>query len=180
MSALSLFSPEERDFLIGLFYRTGLYISHADDDGTTQRDDEKETKALLSVLNFLSGRKKYGEMVSELAAEAAHQNKSWKRWAQQEESFLDDAAKAAKMISTRFNKDDVLHFKKALMLVGSYVAKSYREEADYAQEEAGIFGELGEKITAMMTAITDRQSHDEMSVSPAEYDALHALHKALK
>ncbi len=181
MSAdLNALTPEEQDFVIGLLYRAGIWVSHADDDASTEHDDELEAAALQKVLYYIHRHpQKYGAVIAQLAEEALQHTVSWKRWATQGDTFLADISKGVQILSFHFNAEEVLNFKRAMMLVGTGVAKSCRERADYAEAEAGVFGIIADKINSFMSAVMDRNSFRELNISPEEDTALNKLHQAL-
>lgn len=182
MSELGLFTTEEQDLLTGILFRVGHFVSHADDDGSTEKDDMAEQKAIDHALSHVARTASYGSVSNELAAEALRQVRCHGRWKSLEANVVEDVAEATKIAHARLNQDQFNGFRRAVMTVGTSVARAYRENADYEQvdSEAGVFARIADSINSAILSITDNKSYKAMNVSPAEEDALISIHQALR
>ena len=70
-------------------------------------------------------------------------------------------------------------FSKALMLIGTVVAKAFREDNDL-KEDKGYLAWLTEKANELTLAVTDHEAYKDMNISPAESTALTELFMILK
>lgn len=176
-------SSEECLFLMSVMYRAGICVSYADDDGATEEDDGVELNALTRILSYIKSHDDvYGAVVSATAWKALDHKDMWPQWAKEAEdadSVMRDAAKSAHLLRKRYSKDEAKHFCKAIMVIGTSVAKSYREEVDYVEEESGVFGVLADKVNRLIEAVVDPRSLGELNVSPAEDTVLQSLHQSL-
>lgn len=178
MSELQRFSPEDQDVLVGLLCRVGMWISGIDDTDVSTASEEKEEAKLRDVLQSLSATKK-STLIAELASEALRQKSNWPRWATSTDTVLDDVTAAKRILKGQGTSLEMGAFSKALMLIGTVVAKAFREENDL-KEEKGYLSWLTEKANELTLAMTDHESYKDMNISPAEDTALHDLLETLK
>lgn len=180
MSELERFTPQDQDLLIGLFYRVGVWISHIDDTDEGTASEEKEHAKLLNVLQVVAKSDAAGCLVNDLAAEAVRQNTSWARWAKMTDNILSDVAKARATIKAHATPQEYVSFGKAVMMIGTSVARAFREESDMEEKGTGYLSWLTEKAGNLTQALTDREAHKDMNISPAEDTALNDLLDALR
>lgn len=180
MSGLGAFLPKEQDFLIGIFYRVGYWMSYIDDTDVSDRSEQKEQVHMVSALTRVANSKSIPGLVKELAAEALRREGDQKRWLANQDTLLDDVAKAAQMVNSTGTADDYRAFRKAVMFVATSVAKAFREVPDTSTESEGIFSRLLDKAGEALGAAGLGDSNEEMNISPAEDTALHELSAALE
>lgn len=180
MSELERFTPQDQDLLIGLFYRVGIWISHIDDTDEGTASEEKELAKLLHVLGVVAKSDSAGSLVNDLASEAIRQNTSHARWAKMTDDILSDVRQARVIIKAHGTQQEYVSFGKALMMIGTSVARAFREESDMEEKGGGYLSWLTEKASNLTQALTDREAHKDMNISPAEDTALNELLTALK
>ncbi len=180
MSELQRFVPEDQELLVGIFYRTGYWVSTIDDTDVGEESEHIEKKQLISVLEKISKAAKAGALINELAAEAVRQKGSWTRWEGNNDDFLPDLSRAISAAKGQTNAEEYKAFEKAIMMIGTAVAEAYREDADNAPEPEGYFSWLSEKANNVVLALTDKQSLKDMNISPQEDDALQEMWATLK
>lgn len=181
MSELQRFLPADQDLLVGVMYRTGVWMSHIDDTDETDKSEDKERAKMLSVLKSISTSAKAGELVAEIAEEAIRQQPNWPRWSATADAVLSDVPKVKALMRGQGTRDEYVAFGKALMMIATSVARAYREENDSDhEEEGGYFGWLSDKASELTMALTDRETHRDLNISPAEDTALNDLLAALK
>lgn len=172
MGDLNAFVPEEKDFLSGVFYKIGVWIGHADDDGECSADAEEE-KVLMKVLEKLSVANKDIQLISQMTGEAARQVDNHERWAVEADNAVADAVLAGQMIKTRMNSDDLSAYKVAVGEVARSVATAFREGDDDHQG-------TGDKIRKFLVKLTNKDLYEERNISPAEDTALNELADAMQ
>lgn len=180
MSELERFTPQDQDLLIGLFYRVGMWISHIDDTDEGTASEEKERAKLLHALGIVAKSDNAGCLVNDLASEAIRQNTSHARWEKMTDDILADVQRARVVIKAHGTAQEYVSFGKALMMVGTSVARAFREESDVEEKGSGYLSWLTEKAGNLTQALTDREGHKDMNISPAEDTALNELLDALK
>ena len=178
MSELHRFLPEDQDLLVGLPYRVGMWMSGIDDTDLGTQSEEQEAAKLRSVLQSLAGSKK-SVLLADIATEALRQTSNWPRWASMTETVLEDVSSAKRVLKGQATQEEFNAFAKALMLVGTAVARAVREDNDMVEEKSYL-GWLSDKVNDITMALTDREAHKDMNISPAEDTALNELLDTLK
>ncbi len=179
-SELQRFLPKDQELLSGILYRIGYWISHVDDTDEGDRSEQVEHQHLLGCLNKISKAPKAGALLNEMAEESCRQEQSWPRWETKNDSILDDVAAAVSLLKSQGTEDEEKSFAKASMMVGMTVARAFREEPEHAVEHEGYFSWLTEKANDMILAVTDKDAHKDLGVSPEEDNALNDLLAILK
>jgi hypothetical protein len=180
MPELSRFLPEDQDLLVGLFYRVGLWMSHIDDTDEDETSETAEHEQLLRVLAKISKTESAAVLIREMADEAVRQKQSWARWERRSDSLLEDVGRGLKLLKGQGVEAEIVSFRKALMFIGTSVARAYREDQDMERTGQGGLSWLSEKASEMLTAVADREAYRDLSISPAEDTALSELLEALK
>lgn len=175
MGDISVFVPEDKEFLIGVFYKVGVWISNIDDDGE-EHADEKEEKVLMTALEHISKKYKKNPLISQLSGEAARQTGNHQRWSDASDNAVEDATKGAKLIKQQMSPEDLKAYREALREVARAVATAFREgEGDEGQ---GVLS----KIKSFSSKLINKEMHLEQNISPDEdtalielYDSLHSV-----
>lgn len=177
MALFTDFLEEEAAFLISLPYRVGVWISHSDDHADTERDDEREQRALLSVLTAMANNKS-APFVAAIAQETLTYQSYWSQWGTntQEAAILKDVAKAMAMVAGRMPEDNTDNFRKCLLHVAKTVAGAYGEFSDIPAPGRGILGALTDRVMGAL----GRMQTDPGNISAAEGDAIKKLRAALQ
>lgn len=180
MSELQRFTPADQDLLVGLFYRVGHWMSQVDDSDLGEDSEKAEEAQIYKILTRLSQSSNAGALCQEIASEALRQKGSWARWMGQTDSVLDDVAKGKAIIMGQATADEFRLFGKSLVTIATAVARAYREAADMEAQEIGFLSWLTEKSSHVGMALSDREAHKDLNISPAEESALIDLVQALK
>lgn len=178
MTGLGNFLPEEQDLLIGIFYRTGFWISHIEDTDVSEDSEQIEQRQMIAALKRISVAKGATDLVKELATEALRRSGDQARWLADADRLMADVTKAAELVRGQGTEDDYRSFCKSVMFAATSVARAYREEPEHG-EKSGGFARLIEKAGSLLGAVTDNEAHKDLSISPAEDTALHELSEAL-
>lgn len=177
MSIFTDFLEEEVVLLVSLPYRVGIWMSQVDDDASTERDDEREQRALEAVLKQMAADTKETPFVAAVAKETLTYPDYWTQWGQQLDTLMDDINTAKGLIDDRLPRDNAKNYRKCLMKVARSVAYAYGEfEEANEPEKPSFFGNLMAKISDKMNVLEENPEN----MSPAELQALKKLRDTLK
>lgn len=177
MTAFSEMKPEDRGLLIGLPYRVGIWMSHADDEDG-EGDDSRELKALEHIIRSIARAHDDNSIIDEIAQETLKRKEKWPVWAKHSFDILGDCQKAVAVLKSNAGAGDLRDYRKALVHIAEAVAAAHGEFGmDIPHEES--------RLSAFLTKVVDRikgegEEADFMNISPAEEDALIRLKTALK
>lgn len=177
MSIFTDFLEEEIVLLVSLPYRVGVWMSQADDDASTERDDEQEQRALEAVLRKMAGEKDETPFVAAVARETLTYPDYWSDWGQQLDTLMDDIQKALVLVDGRLPKENARNYRKCLWGVAKAVAHAFGEfEGAEEDTKPSFIGKLLDKISDKKGVLDDNPEN----MSPAEREALKKLRKALQ
>lgn len=126
MAFLEQFSEDERELIVSLPYRAGLWLSVSDDDGGTEADYE-ELHALEDIIERKAAGATYSAVVREVMLQAMDWQGRWKDWSEKLGTVEQDCAAATKLLATKLSEQDVEHYRKAVLSVAREVAEAFRE-----------------------------------------------------
>lgn len=179
MTDFSTFTDDDQDFLAGLLYRAGIWISHAEDD-EGEEDDEREMEALEAVLASVARRHAGEPFIQGVAKAALERRDRWPDWEDGVLSVLQDCPKAIALLKRAAPEKTVKAYKGAVMEIAVAVARAYGEFAGEKEAGGGLFGALVEKIVSGFSGLSEGDAGHPMNVSPAENTSLSRLAAALK
>jgi len=176
MSILNEMQPEERGLLVGLPYRVGVWMSHADDEAG-ETDDIREMKALEHIIQSIATVHERSDFVQDVARQTLAKRDKWEIWANHSFDILADCEKAVSVLKNTVNDNDLKNYRLVLLNIAETVAAAYGEFGMEADEEGVLSGFLG-KVVGKFKA-SDAED-DFMNISPAEDAALQRLKAALR
>ncbi len=179
MSQLDSFTPEDRELLISLFYRVGVFVSYAEDEDGEQ-DDELEMKALERILLAIAKYEKKSEFAMNMAREAIRHKDDWERWNNQTFQVVDDCRKAALMLYNVVPETDFNRYRYCLIKIAETVASAYGEFGvdDFEDENEGFFSRVVDKLSTGLKS--SKEDDGFMNITSAEDQAIIDLKNALK
>ena len=176
MTALSDLQPEDRGLLVGLLYRAGVWMSHADDEHG-EADDRREMKALAHIIKSIAKVHESSAFVQDAARETLAHHEQWPSWAEHAFDILADCEKAYATLKFTVTDDDRKDYCQTLLHIAETVAAAYGEFGQGADDdEETLAGFLG-KVVGRLKG--EEQDSGFMNISPAEEDALERLRVAL-
>ncbi len=181
MAFLEQFSDEERELLISLPYRAGLWVSSVDDTGGAKADYEELDELESIVVEKASGMFE-SAFVHEVMAETCTRQQDWKKWAEGLDAVPNDCKKAIAIISGKLAEKDIDAFRANVMSISLSVAKAFREFDDGASMPVKLFTQIRLFLEAVMRFLKRDKSYDTESVLNISYEedvALSMLSKAL-
>ena len=126
MSFLDDLPSDQRELIISLPYRVGVWVSHADDVGGKKADEEEKT-ALANILHGFTTDVFGSEVVQYVMAETIAHNAEWEKWSKNMSSFAKDCQHAIDVLKESVDEKEVSAFKQRLLEIAEAVALAFRE-----------------------------------------------------
>lgn len=178
MSELSNFSSEEQELIVSLFYRAGIYVSHAEDEDG-EHDDEMEMKALNRVIRALAKNESKSVFLQSVAQAALDKQDKWDEWTNSYFEIEKDCQQVVEILHGTLSKVDFNRYRMSLVKIGEIVASAYGEFGDdMEEEEEGFFSSLVDKMTGGIKSAQDEDAF--LNITPAETEAISNVKRALK
>jgi hypothetical protein len=181
MAFLENFSQAERDLLVSLPYRAGLWVSASDASGG-HAADQKELDALERTIARIAHGMFESAFVHEVMAETFLRKAEWPGWAENTKTVLDDCQAVIKIINNHLPPRDADAYRHILMQIGLEVARAFREYTTNAPFAARFFRGISVMIDRLFGIVQGEKfvSETVLNVSYEEDLALNALAKALR
>ncbi|MGN7438654.1 MAG: hypothetical protein ACTHOO_08430 [Alcanivorax sp.] len=126
MNFLDQLMPDQRNLLVSLPYRVGLYISQSDQSGGDE-SDQAEMDALSSIIIAYSQEVFGAETVQYVVGETVQRKAEWEAWSKDLEMIQGECYKAIDILSETVDEKEVSAFKRSLLEIGESVALAFRE-----------------------------------------------------
>jgi hypothetical protein len=182
MAYLDQFSADEKNLLISLPYRAGLWVSASDATGG-HTADEKELEALAKSIQGLSQGMFESALVHEVMAETFLHRAEWPVWAKNYGVTPDDCKRAIALMQARkVPPRDVDAFRRMLMQIGLEVARAFREYDRNEPFSHRLVRQISILVDSFFGALQGEKhvSEDILNISYSEDIALNALAMALR
>ncbi len=177
MIDFTTFSSHEKDLLIRLPYRVGMWLSESDAGGGDEAAFQ-EKQALQSIIIAYAEDFCKSEAAQLIMEQTIRHKDSWDSWNENIESVPDECREAMITLSRTLPLKELSSFKDNLIEIAYSVAMVYREFDDEAS--------FGERLKTYITLWIERlqaflqgnaiQSQDEiLNISPHERKALDEL-----
>tara|TARA_B100001989_G_scaffold250260_1_gene227033 strand:+ start:914 stop:1474 length:561 start_codon:yes stop_codon:yes gene_type:complete len=129
MNFLDELTADQRDLIVSLPYRVGLYVSESDQTGGDESDAE-EMEALESIITAYAGEVFGSETVQYVISETVKRKSEWNKWSENLEAVQDDCNHAIDILSEHVDAKEVSSFKAHLVEIGENVALAFREYSE--------------------------------------------------
>ena len=182
MGLLEKFSGEERDLLVALPYRVGLWLSRSDDTGGAESGDA-EINALRGIITGFAEDFLKSEFVEELMRETVSRKDLWPAWEKDTDTVPAECTKAVGIVAARLEQKSTTSFKHNLMEIAMTVALAYREFDDdqpLVEKIKVYFRYYRQRIEAMLQNKQILSFDEYLNISRAEHEALTQLSAALR
>lgn len=126
MTFLHQLSNDDRELLISLPYRVGVWVSHVDDHGGDEAHDE-ERKALASIIDGFTRDVFGSEVVQYIMMETLERKDHWDTWAKDKSDIHADVQRAIDILNEAVEEKEVSAFKRRLIEIAEAVALAFRE-----------------------------------------------------
>ncbi len=174
MPSFDDFLKEDLELIISLPYRVGMFVARADNDRDTLRDEQREEKALIAVLESLGDNRRACPFLAEVADESLSHRAAWAGW-RAKKGLAEDIARSLRLMKGRLPEESVTQFRKGLFHIGCVVAQAYGESAPQRGEAL-----MSELMTRLSDRFFDPLEKNPENISAAEKAALQKLKDALK
>jgi hypothetical protein len=121
-------SVTEKDLVIKLPYRVGLWMSRADDTGGLF-DDKIERARLKAVIERVAKHHQSSGFVRNALANTLAHEHEWTAWAGNLDTVLDECRTALQMVGAQSQEEDVKLYRAVVMQTAVCVAEAFQEEA---------------------------------------------------
>lgn len=128
MSFLDQLTAAQREMVVSLPYRVGLWVSGSDLVGGGDAS-QKELQALTAVLHGFAEETFGSETIQRIISETLKHKDKWNFWATQMDSVPEDCESAIDLMRDYSDLKDVNAFRSHLMEIGEAVALAFQEEA---------------------------------------------------
>lgn len=179
MAFLEQFSAEDRDLIVSIPYRAGLWVSGADDGGGAKAGHD-ELDALETIIAEKGRGMFESAFVHEVMAETCTRQQDWKSWAGSLDNVLEDCSRAVGIVQAKLAEKDLDAYRMNIMAIGLAVAKAFREV------DAGFMDKIQMQLRLFCDAVMRILRRDRywdpssvLNVSHEEDIALDKLSKAL-
>lgn len=128
MTFLERLTPDQRETVISLPYRVGLWVSQSDSSGGAEAE-QQELQALSSIIHGFA-EEMFGSETTQriISGTLAHRDK-WPQWAQRTSGVPDDCRFVVDLMQDYTDAKDVNAFRNHLMEIGEAVALAFRERS---------------------------------------------------
>lgn len=126
MSFLDELPEHDRNLLVSLPYRVGLYVSQSDTSGGDD-SDEAEMQALSNIITAYSQEVFGAETVQYIISETVKRRGDWSKWSANLDGLESECHQAIDVLSGAVDVKEVSAFKNHLIEIGESVALAFRE-----------------------------------------------------
>lgn len=178
MAYLQNFTTEQRELLVSLPYRTGLWVSESDEGGG-EDSSTSEMQVLEGLITGYAEDFLKSEFVEELLRETLAQKSRWPAWSSDLAQVPGQCREAVKIVSERLEARDVLSFRQNLMEIAVTVAMAYREEGEGPDKISVFSGQYWNRLFSRLKGESAPSDGSE-NISRAERRVLMELSNALQ
>jgi len=177
MSFLNNLNDDQRETMVSLPYRVGLYVSMADETGGEEALQE-EHKALESILAGMNAQMFSAENVQAIMNETLNRRADWPGWAGNLKAVPEECSRMVDLLRAHAGDKDLTAFQGYLMEIAEAVALAFRERsANMPPREAlRVYWLYGvEKIRAHLSGGQAPSFEHFLNISALERKALNEL-----
>jgi hypothetical protein len=178
MSFLDQLTADQRDMIVSLPYRVGLWVSDSDKSGGGDASME-EMQALSGIIHGFADEMFGSEVMQQIISETISKKSRWGEWAKTVNEVPEDCRFAIDVIKEKTSNKDATVFRNHLMEIGEAVAMAFHEERAKGISIGAYFSYLFGKLTGRRGARSATSFSDYLRISVSEHKALAALAQAL-
>ncbi len=167
---------EDLELIADLFYRVGIWVSHCDDTDYGERSEDLEKKQMVRAFSRIEKISRF-PFIKQAAHAALHGRKI--PHAETEERITDDIKRVVFLLKSHEDLDGLQEFKKAIMYIGTAVARAYREEVDHHEDEF-LLQTFIDRLMGNLNKVNSPEDFKNLNISPAEDNALTMISEALR
>lgn len=180
MSFLNDLPQDQRQLIISLPYRVGIWISHSDDIGGEDASHE-EKQALANIIDGFTRDVFGSEVVQYIMMETLTNKHLWDDWANNYANVAADCQVAIDILNTVVEEKEVSAFKQRLLEIAEAVALAFREydQLDFVTKLRVYFLYFKEKYIASKQSKAFKSIDQFLNISLKERQALLSLSHTL-
>ena len=178
---LDQLGPADREFMIRLPFRIGMFISQSDTSGEGE-SDEAEKLALEMVVTSYAQDFCKSEFVQQVMNETVEWKDDWPDWSTDIHEVPGECREMMSILADKLPMKDLNAFKQNLYGIGRSVALAYRED----DHKNGVLGAILQRLRfysyqrSMKKAGVEPLHWEEfLNISSAERNALEILERSL-
>ncbi len=182
MSFLEDLTLDQREMIVSLPYRAGLWVSYSDETGGGEAD-EREAQVLSNIIHAYAEDVFGAEVLQYIISETLLRKEEWKKWSQNISSVPKECAQALHILHEHLDEKDISAFKIQILEIGEAVALAFREEVPLESfaDKFKLYKSYAAFSLKNMRDKRRRKSFDEfLRISPSEREALSVLARALE
>ncbi|MCB9989564.1 MAG: hypothetical protein H6868_09585 [Rhodospirillales bacterium] len=177
MDYLKPFTDEQRDLIIKLPYRVGLWVSLCDQAGG-QEAEQAERQMLESLLTGFAEDCCKSEIVESVLQGTLERKEKWHEWQAGLDQVCQECDRAIGVMSLHISAREIFFFKSSLMDIALNVALAYREmdpEGSFFYRVSLFFRYYMDRTLAVVRHRPVRTFDEYLSISREEREALDKL-----
>lgn len=180
MSFLEHLPADQRELLVSLPYKVGVWLSHVDDHGGDEADDE-EKKALAGIIDGFTRDVFGSEVVQYIMMETLEKKDQWEKWAENYTDIHANCQQAIDILNEVVEEKEVSAFKRRLIEIAEAVALAFREydNLDFMTKLRVYVLYYKEKYKANKRQQSYKTLDQFLNISLKERQALNALANTL-
>jgi hypothetical protein len=175
---LDRLTPDQRNTIVSLPYRVGLWVSDSDSSGGDEAS-RHERQVLSNIIHGFT-EEMFGSEVMQhiMSATLAHKDQ-WPAWAAKISSVPEDCGISIKVMRDYAEPKDITVFCNHLMEIGEAVAMAFREDMAFGALVRARLSYILSKFKKKPGRLHNRSFQDYVRISGSEHKALATLAKAL-
>ena len=180
MNFLDNLTDNQRETLVSLPYRVGVWVSKSDNVGGGE-SDAQELQVLGNIINGFASDMFGSEVVQIIMSDTVRKHAEWPNWARQHSSVPEDCTFALDVIRQYADSKDATAFKNHLMEIGEAVALAFREydQMGFGEKISLYISYIAVKFRKTPVGRPRRTLREYLSISHAERKALGELAQSL-
>ncbi len=176
MSFLDELTLDQRQLLVRLPYRVGLWISQSDATGG-EASDAREMQALSNILHGFAEEVFGAEAIQFIISETVNNEAQWSEWGDDLDQVLSECERASGLISYYVGEKEARAFQMQIFDIAEAVAMAFTEH-EHLQSAWQRFSVRLSYLYARLTG-AQRSFEEFCSISAAERKALMQLSQVL-
>jgi len=131
MDILNNLTDEQRDLIIRLPFRAGIWVSEADETGGAE-SQMREEQVLHNLLEGFAADVFGSELIQHIMAGTIAGKEDWHQWEKDIAAFPEECRRGLDVLREVSDEKEVKAFVIRLMEIGEAVALAFRERSDHA------------------------------------------------
>lgn len=180
MSFLDTLTINQKNVIISVPYRAGLWVSRSDQTGGEEASAQ-ELQVLSNIINGFAEEVFGSEIIQHIISETVNSKDAWPVWSAQLSTLLADCEVCIDTLREKAGEKEVSVFQNHIMEIGEAVALAFNEFEHARMPEKIRLNTsfVGQKIAAALGRHSYKSYREFINISMAERQALQQLAQAL-